>query len=170
MCIQIIQSKLWLVSPLIKILTVPSVFSPLRTKNIFALYNFFRSKIIQRLHFLKNKINKFFNLFEVYYKNVTNDFVIRWYSKKRQWLFDWRGLNNDNVCAAAGTQNVSYPSLMTRIWNVYDGKLKKWVKDETIQVKVIFFCLNNFPTSALSQNSLLFFRPFQLHVCYYFLF
>ena len=73
---------------------------------------------------------------EVYYQHEKHKFVIRWFAKMKKWLFDWRGLNNDNVCAAAGLDDVSNPTLVTHDWRVFDGKTKKWHRDAMLTVKV----------------------------------
>jgi len=71
----------------------------------------------------------------VYYQHEKHKFVIRWFAKKKMWIFDWRGLNNDNVCAAAGLDDVSNPTLVTHDWRVFDGKTKKWHRDAMLTVK-----------------------------------
>jgi len=70
----------------------------------------------------------------VYYQHENRKFVIRWFAQKKNWLFDWRGLNNDNICAAAGLDDVSNPSLVTHDWRVFDGSTKQWHRDSKLRV------------------------------------
>ena len=74
----------------------------------------------------------------VYYKKqgTKTNWHIRWFPRKKKWVFDWRGLQNDDVCAAIGSGDVPNPTRVTKVWKVYDKDLNKWVKDDQIKVRV----------------------------------
>jgi len=72
---------------------------------------------------------------KVYYQNVKSRYAIRWYEARNQWVFDWRGLQNDDTGSAAVTQKVAHPLLVTKVWRVFDGN--KWVKDPKIKLEIV---------------------------------
>jgi len=76
---------------------------------------------------------------KVYYKKqgTKTNWHIRWYPQKKKWVFDWRGLQNDDVCAAIGSGDVPNPTMVRKVWKVYDKSLNKWLKDDQIKVRLV---------------------------------
>lgn len=57
----------------------------------------------------------------VFYRNVSNSWVIRWYGEAGLWIFDHRGLYDDDNGSACANDDVQHPMLVTKQWIVFDG-------------------------------------------------
>lgn len=68
----------------------------------------------------------------VFYTNTENTWVIRWYAKKKLWIMDHRGLNDDDVGSACVDDDSHHPMLIQKQWIVYDGV--NFVFDPEVQV------------------------------------
>jgi len=73
-----------------------------------------------------------------YWKNLENDFKIRWFESK--WVIDWRkGLRKDNIGGAVVKEDTPEPWMCCIPWRVYDAKAKgrKWKYDKNVGVRLL---------------------------------
>lgn len=68
----------------------------------------------------------------VFYTHEENSWVIRWYERKKLWILDHRGLNEDDIGSACVDDDSHHPTLIQKDWIVYDGV--NFVYDPEVQI------------------------------------
>jgi len=76
----------------------------------------------ERMNGIYKKGAKLFEGKPFYFKlrAITKHYVIRWYEKNREWLFDHEGLRSDSGCNAYAADDVDFPSQVSKDWYVYN--------------------------------------------------
>jgi len=66
------------------------------------------------------KLGKFLHEGRVFYKHVSRNWVVRWYERRKQWLFDCNGLSHKPMSNAQAIEDVNDPTKVTTVWSVWD--------------------------------------------------
>jgi len=110
------------------------------TQQIFIILQFPKTITVTGREGYNDKINgnyragEYLHCGRVFYRNQENLWALRWHSPKGLWIFDHRGLQNDDVGSACVECDVNHPLLINKQWIIYGGDKEGFLVDPNVRI------------------------------------